>query len=80
MTDEQNPAERLPEAFTNEAAEDGPSIKKIYESETETRSRRTSTGMNVADEGSAESFPASDPPAPMASSSPTDAPPANTGR
>ena len=78
MEDTQDPAEHLPEAFKNEAAQDGPAVKKLYDNDPTAGSTHTSTGMNVADEGSAESFPTSDPPSHMAAASPVDAPPSNT--
>ncbi len=65
---EAGPSRDLPEAFTKNA-EEGEQIKEIYDRGGASREKRTSTGLNVVDEGSADSFPASDPPAEMGSSS-----------
>jgi len=77
---ETNPAERLPEAFTNQDAQEAEPLKEVYNATPDMKGNQTSTGMNVADEASAESFPGSDPPATMASGgAPTDSPPSNAG-
>jgi hypothetical protein len=60
----QSAAEGLPEAF--QPSENTPEVKEVYDRGGGTTKASTSTGLNVADEGSIESFPASDPPSPMA--------------
>lgn len=73
-SDETGPSRDLPEAFTKDPGQEGQPLKEVYDSGGASREKRTSTGLNVADEGSAESFPASDPPSPMASASALDGP------
>ena len=60
----EGPAGGLPEAFHVKTDDDA--ITVVEDNDPGSKEReRTSTGMNVADEGSAESFPASDVPSTM---------------
>lgn len=77
--DKPSPAQDLPEAFTTNAEKPEPALKQVYDRSGDAERTKTSTGIDIADEGSAESFPASDPPSPMASTSPVDSPPDNAG-
>ena len=60
----EGPAGDLPEAFHVQTGEDAMTVVEDNDPASKER-ERTSTGMNVADEGSAESFPASDVPSTM---------------
>jgi hypothetical protein len=62
------PSRELPEAFT-ENQDQGVKAKEIYRHGGTSRDTHTSSGLNKADEGSAESFPASDAPSSMGSAS-----------
>lgn len=66
---DRTPADELPEAFRNNTPENAPKLKQVYQNESASK-RTTSTGLNVADEGSKESFPASDPPSSMPTADP----------
>ncbi len=77
--DTPSPEQELPEAFTANVAKPEPELKQVYDRSGDAERTKTSTGIDIADEGSAESFPASDPPSPMASTSPVDSPPDNAG-
>ena len=70
--DTQSAAEGLPEAFQPGEQQNGPEVKEVYDRGGGTTKASTSTGLNVADEGSIESFPASDPPSPMAGEATSD--------
>lgn len=61
---DQSAVDRLPEAFTANIETPEPELKEIYSHDEEAHTH-TSTGLNRADQGSAESFPASDPPSAM---------------
>jgi hypothetical protein len=62
------PSRDLPEAFT-ENQDQGVQSREVYSHGGTSRDTRTSSGLNKVDEGSADSFPASDPPASMGSAS-----------
>ena len=62
------PSRDLPEAFT-ENQDQGVKAREVYRQGGTSRDTHTSTGLNKADEGSAESFPTSDPPSSMGSAS-----------
>ncbi len=62
------PSRELPEAFT-ENQDQGVKAREVYNHGGTSRDTRTSTGLSKADEGSAESFPASDAPSSMGSAS-----------
>ncbi len=79
QAEQPSPEQELPEAFTANAEKPEPELKQVYDRSGDAERTRTSTGIDIADEGSAESFPASDPPSPMASTSPVDSPPDNAG-
>ena len=75
---EQSATEGLPDAFQPGEQQNGPEVKEVYDRGGGTTKASTSTGLNVADEGSIESFPASDPPSPMAGEATAD-PASNAG-
>ena len=77
--DERTPEQELPEAFTETGQKPEPKLEQVYDRGGDTERTKTSTGIDIADEGSAESFPASDPPSPMASTSTIDSPPDKAG-
>jgi hypothetical protein len=64
MSDERDPVSELPEAFSK-FLDGGPST--LEQQPPPDTADRTSTGMDKVLEGSAESFPGSDPPSTMAS-------------
>jgi hypothetical protein len=68
--DERTPEDELPEAFKDDTPENAPKLKEVYKHEPADK-RHTSTGLNIADEGSEESFPASDPPSSMPTADPS---------
>jgi hypothetical protein len=74
-SDTPSAAEGLPEAFQSSEQQNGPEVKEVYDRGGGTTKKRTSTGLNIADEGSIESFPASDPPSPMAGEATLDSTP-----
>ena len=77
--DQHAPEQELPEAFTHNAEHAEPNLEQVYDRSGDAERTETSTGIDIADEGSAESFPASDPPSPMASTSTIDVPPDKAG-
>src|SRR5919205_3229197 len=71
------PSRDLPEAFT-ENQDQGVQTREVYRQGGTSRDTHTSTGLNKADQGSAESFPASDAPSSMGSASTLDGEPAGS--
>ena len=60
---DRSPADELPEAFTMNKDAPPDEVGQIEEPQAE--EAYTSTGLDLVDEGSEESFPASDPPSEM---------------